>query len=60
MMSANLMKRSLMFEQSPCAPSFESSQTGRASPNTLWDTGGGKGGRGNLTGMHHIGGEPAQ
>lgn len=53
-----------MFEQSPCSPSFQSSQTGRASPNTFWDTGGDEGGReggrGNLTGMHHIRGGPAQ
>lgn len=64
-MSVNLMKLlwGLMFKQLPRAPSLhkaELSQAGRASPNTFWDTGGGKGGRGNLTRTRRIGGGPAQ
>lgn len=46
---------------SVCTPSFhlESSRT-QASANTFWDAGGGKRGRGTLTGSYRIGGGPPQ
>lgn len=39
----------------PLSQNAELSRTGQASPNTFWDTGGGKGGGGELTGTRRAG-----